>query len=516
MPDLIDTLKHDKMASDQDKHDLERMSQHLSYIIEQLNTIENAVGNSQLASFLQIHKTMMLLIEPHMGDLMESIKDFQTRHRHIESTVQADTKLASLVRLVLSGGLVIDALATVVIVIVFSKSIVGRLSIIADNFVRYASSKPLHPQLAGKDEISILDHKFHQLSTALSEAAAKDVAVFKSMPVGLITCNGNGIVEKLNPEAQNLLGTKTSEKCALEGFFTDSSDYQRVRDLLKQHKFDLMRVKLKRVGAPPFSAELSLSAFKHAGMTNYLIAFTDITQREEIERLRQEFVSIVSHDVRSPLTSIKACLALFDSGRGGPINDHGRNCLKLAMQESDRVMELTTDVLEMARIEAGTVSLDLEPCCVEFLMERAVDAVHLQAENKKIRFSIEPTDSEIVADPNRVIQILVNYLSNALKYSPAESEIKLFAVDSGEFVRINVRDQGCGIPSALLDKVFERFKQVKHEDSKRGAGLGLSICKLLAESHGGSVGVSSTENEGSTFWVNLPKAKATEGEELIA
>lgn len=508
LPDTITPLMKDKMASEQDKRELERMSQHLSYIIEQLNIVEQSVGNSQLSTFLHVHQTMFLQIKPHMGDLLESMNEFQVRHRHIANSNQADAQLASLVRLVLVGGLAVDVLATVAIVIVFSKSIVGRLAIIADNFARYASSKPLHPLLPGKDEISVLDNKFHQLSTALAEAAAKDAAVFASMPVGLITCNEDGIVETLNPEAKVLLGADASEQVSLETFFADQSDYQRVRDCLKEQKFHLTRVKLKRLGVQPFSAELSLSSFRHAGKISYLIAFTDISQREEIEKLRQEFVSIVSHDVRAPLTSIMACLNLFESGRGGTINDHGQKSLKLAKQESDRVIELTTDVLEMARLEASTVSLERERCCVEFLMERAVEAVRLQAETKNIQFSIEPTDLDIVADQNRTMQILVNYLSNALKYSSEDSEIKLYAEDCDEFVRINVRDWGCGIPRQYLSQVFERFKQVNEEDSKRGAGLGLAICKLLAESHGGSVGVSSGEGEGSLFWVSLPKAKA--------
>jgi PAS domain S-box-containing protein len=519
LPNTVNALKNDKMASDNDKRDLERMSQHFRYIIDQLNTVENAVGNASLATFVRIHQMLVLEIQPHMGDLMESLKMFEDRHRYIESSIAADAKLTSQVRLALSAGLVVDVLATVAIVIVFSKGIVARLAIIADNFVRYAIDKPLHPLLPGRDEISKLDHKFHDLSRALAEAAEKDVAVFRSMPVGLITYNEDGIVESLNPKAKDLLGADTEEKVSLETFFADRGEYQRIRDVLTQQSSDLARAQLKRTGAPPFPAELSLSTFRHAGRINYLLAFTDITHREEIERLRQEFVSIVSHDVRTPLNSIMACLALLESGRFVTTNEVGRKYLKLAMKESDRLVTLTTDLLQLARIEAGTITLDSERCCVEFLMERAVEAVQIQGENKNITFSITSTDLEIFADRNKTIQILVNYLSNALKYSPANTEIKLFAEDCGEFVRINVQDQGRGIPKNYLGKVFERFKQVKAEDPKLGTGLGLAICKLLAESHGGSVGVSSNEGEGSTFWVSLPKALATDNEngvDLIA
>ena len=168
-------------------------------------------------------------------------------------------------------------------------------------------------------------------------------------------------------------------------------------------------------------------------------------------------------------------------------------------------------MLDVDRLESGKFDLQPASVCVAELLEQAAEAVENFAQDQKVAIVIKPgaaeQDLHIFADGDRLIQVLVNLLSNAIKFSPPGSKVTLDSLDKKDFVEITVNDEGRGIPPEFIDTVFERFKQVKTSDSKnkRGAGLGLTICKAIVEKHGGKIGVTSQEGKGSTFWFCIPK-----------
>jgi signal transduction histidine kinase len=161
----------------------------------------------------------------------------------------------------------------------------------------------------------------------------------------------------------------------------------------------------------------------------------------------------------------------------------------------------------MARIEAGRLSCEVSEVFVDQLVTTAVNAVLPSADKKSIAIMIESVDKNysVKTAPDRVVQILVNFVSNAIKYSPENTDVVITTSKlDAELVRISVRDSGRGIPEDQLSMIFEAFQQVSREDRHKGTGLGLTICKMLAESLGARVGVESTVNKGSTFWLDLP------------
>lgn len=506
LPKLVNELRNDKRGSPQDIKEIQEMSNTASYVLAELERLRSGTQKGSPPELKVMLTTLDLGIWPHLNDFRELTKQFCARHNAVEHSVKNQLGISELVRMLVIDVFCVYIIGTILLVLGFSRGVVQRLSIIADNFLRFAGKRKLHSVQAGTDEISILDRQFHQLCDALSEASAKEQAVFANMPVGLISCYEQDIIEDVNPKVEQMMGAVAKGKRIYELLLNEAMDGPQLRQLVTGKSSGPCRVLFKSNDKRGFPGEVTVSRFQHSGQEKHLIAVLDVSEREKIERLRQEFVGIVSHDIRSPLSSIDACLTLFGQGVLGALNEKGDKCLGHAQQEIDRLMKLTSDLLDLTRIEAGHVRLSKSECSLVEIMEQAVESMRPAAEKRNLRLDFEPLELKVQADSDRVIQVLINFIANAIKYSPEGKCIKVYAEERGEFLRINVEDEGSGIPGEFQETIFERFKQVREEDSKQGTGLGLAICKLLAEAHGGNVGVVSIEGKGSTFWLDLPLA----------
>lgn len=251
----------------------------------------------------------------------------------------------------------------------------------------------------------------------------------------------------------------------------------------------------------------------HAGSIGAMVhAFRDVTAAREVEQMKSEFISTVSHELRTPLTSIKGATALLvdqignDSGTTGELLDMVRN-------NSERLLRLINDLLDATKLEAGKLAIRRRACEPKPLLERSASSMAGYAEEYgvMVRAEVAPGLAPIVADPDRVEQILSNLVSNAVKFSHRGDEVVVRARADGEFLRVDVADSGVGIAEDDLPLLFERFTQLEHgRRTGPGTGLGLAITKGLVEAHGGSISVSSRLGEGSTFTFALPFAKRAE------
>jgi len=244
-----------------------------------------------------------------------------------------------------------------------------------------------------------------------------------------------------------------------------------------------------------------------------VVTFQDVTERLAIEQMKDEFVSVVSHELRTPLTSIRGSLGLLASGVLTKAPEKAEAMIKIAVQNTDRLVRMINDILDIERLKSGRVSLEKRSCDLGDLMQQAGDVMEAMATTNNVKLVVEPQTVEIWADPDRILQVLTNLLSNAIKFSNPQGTVWLTAepAEDGESVRVAVRDEGRGIPVDKLQSVFERFEQVEVNDSKRkgGTGLGLAICQTIVEQHGGRIWVDSVMGHGSTFqFVLLTKARA--------
>ena len=246
----------------------------------------------------------------------------------------------------------------------------------------------------------------------------------------------------------------------------------------------------------------------------------DISQRREVERLKDEFISVVSHELRTPLTSIRGSLGLLAGGVLQTRPQQAQRMLQIAINNSDRLIRLINNILDIERIESGQVQMNKQICDVASLINSAVEVMQDMAQKAEVSLSVNSASAQIWADPDRMIQVLTNLLSNAIKFSPSGSTVWLTAevkedrksqprqgnFSATPYILFTVRDRGRGIPKNKLESIFGRFQQVDTSDSRKkgGTGLGLAICRSITQQHSGFIWAQSTENEGSTFYCQIP------------
>lgn len=246
------------------------------------------------------------------------------------------------------------------------------------------------------------------------------------------------------------------------------------------------------------------------GSGRYLIVFNDVSHRLEQEKRKSAFISTVSHELRSPLTSIKGAMGLLLSRSAGELPDKAQALLEIAHRNADRLILIINDILDLDKISNGQMDFDIKEVDLVDLLEEANNANAMLQQRFGVNVTLNGADEPVLfkTDPNRFIQVLTNLMSNAYKFSPPNGRIVLDIADLGEQVRVSVTDEGQGIPLAEQGKIFDRFADMTNSDraTKGGTGLGLSICKAIVENLGGTIGFDTEEGSGTTFYFNLPKA----------
>lgn len=237
-----------------------------------------------------------------------------------------------------------------------------------------------------------------------------------------------------------------------------------------------------------------------------LLIVRDVTQQRELERMKREFISIISHEIRTPLSSIRGALGLVATGVLDDDPQTAKEMLGIANNNIERLVRLVNDVLALNRLESGQVELKKQWCEAATLVQQAFSSVQNLAEANQVDLRSSTGTIQVWADPDWLVQVLVNLINNAIKFSPAGNTVSVHVEPQPQQVLFRVTDQGRGIPSEKLETIFGQFQQVNMSDSRQkgGTGLGLSICRLIVQLHGGRIWAESEFGRGSQFYFTLP------------
>lgn len=451
-------------------------------------------------------------IEKAMVETITALKEVNLSQHKTESSSPADLEnLRRLLNIVLASGIILNVLLAFWLATFFNRTTIRRLNRVLENTKRLAQAEPLNPTLDGSDEIADLDRVFHDMALSINEAARKERAVVENALDIICTIDSSQAFKSVNPAVERLLGYSQSE--LIDKPINAIIQYEQeksVEDSFQKAKQDgsatvfETRIKCKDGSL----VDLSWSIFWSELENRFFCVAHDITSRKELERMKQEFLAMVSHDLRTPLGTVQMFLDMLGAGIYGKLSESGNSAITTISGSVDRLVKLVNDLLTMEKIEAGGMEICPTPCSTSEILSKAVDSVTAIAQERNIDIRLDAAENiSLIADGDRIVQVLVNLLSNAIKFSPVQEQVIVSVIALPAQIEIKVTDRGKGIAPEFQEVIFHRFRQISATDSKlhEGAGLGLSICKSIVELHGGTIGIESDGNKGSCFWFHLPR-----------
>ncbi|MBA3995398.1 MAG: hypothetical protein C0469_17915 [Cyanobacteria bacterium DS2.3.42] len=416
---------------------------------------------------------------------------------------------------------VVNILSSLLMAVFFAARIKAPINHISNNLKLLSQNKPLLPALTMKDELGALDRLIHTVESELNNAHTKERALIEKAADLICSLDETGVFLTVNPMAARMLSiqpselvsTKLSELTILEDSFAAD---ELIRRSISSNDFQSAELTLRKTDGTTIETRWSCLWSDQEGSL-FCVAH-DITKEKELAQVKQDFMNMVSHDLRSPLSSVMVRLTMLIEGKQDELTTSFREEAESAVKSAEKLVGFIDDLLDFQKLSAGQMPLELKSHEAQTLVDEAVDLVKAYAKDRSIelKFDNEFAKVPLVCDGQKVVQVLVNLLSNAIKFSPARSVVQICVEHISESVRFSVSDEGPGVDADVRIAIFEPFQQTA-STQHQGTGLGLAICKMIVEAHGGSIGVAekmpsdsgetAQENvaKGSRFWFSIPE-----------
>lgn len=346
---------------------------------------------------------------------------------------------------------------------------------------------------------------------ALQESEEKYRLIFDSAPSGVVHYDNSGVITEFNERFSYIIGVDKANLANLS-LLKDTHDPELRQAILKtlQGKYGQYEGKSNALGGDK-DKDIRLHCrgieAEDGEILGGVAIMEDITEDKKVERLKSEFVSTVSHELRTPLTAIRGAVGLLNEGVAGKLSSEARKLTEISEVNTNRLLMLIDDILDISKIEVGELSYDFHLLDIRLFLEEVVRTMGTYAKQHNVKLVLKCSCSDVFvnADHDRLMQVMYNLLSNAVKFSPPNGKVIISMKCVGEGVKISVTDSGPGIPKEFQGVIFERFTQYDSSDSRRtgGTGLGLSIAKALVEKHSGRIDFE-TGKDGTTFYIILP------------
>lgn len=418
--------------------------------------------------------------------------------------------IAAFSLMLLTGFCVSGALA-----LLFARDIVERLERIADKARLLAAGKPVPLKGEGSDEIAMLDAIISDAASTLSDVRAREAVVLDNAADVIcsldsklrFTAVGEASSKIWRYSPDQLLGLSLLSVLAEDTIDRTHGAFSRLATASPDNSAATEGRVENRIRCSDGTYKDSIwtinwSAEKRA----YFCVVHDVTELRSVEKLKQHFLSVASHDLRAPLAAVNLNVSLLMDGKKGDISDGAKKELSRVQSSVERLSALVGELLELEKLEAGRLKLDLTAVAASDVCEAAKELLFGLAQKSNIKLSGPSGEALLIAEEKRMVQLLTNLLSNAIKFSPPDSTVWIEIVKLEKFAEIRIKDEGPGISVADRVLIFDKFRQSETAEtiSQKGTGLGLAIVRALAESHGGEVGVESELGKGSTFFVRIP------------
>lgn len=428
-----------------------------------------------------------------------------TRHRQ----EQIRTKQTMILLL----GFLANVAAGIALAIFYRINILQRIRRITGNTIALSKGESMQAELKGDDEIALVDKAFHEMNRQLIAASAREKALFDNASDVICVLDADLKFTRVNPVSKQhwgydpaeLLGQKLSVILSADELLRMEKSIAESRSTEQAVSFECgMKTR------DDIEKDMLWSLYWSAAESNLYCIVHDVSEQKKLEKAKAQFLTMISSNLKLPLHSIANALKNLVSERSKKMPELAVSKLSTTSTNVQRLVSLVDELLLMNEAEFGKLEIKKEICKVNETLQRAVQDLEALAETKQITLQIDSVDQEWSMDANRIIQVLVNLISNAIKFSSEGSKVVVSTERNSDVLLFKVTDTGRGIPEAQIKNVFEKFAQVQVSDGKRqaGTGLGLPICKQIVEEHGGEIGVDSVDGKGSTFWFRLPQGDA--------
>ncbi len=429
--------------------------------------------------------------------------------------------------------------------LIFAMNVGMRFRQLMYDTMSVSFGRPLGLPMEGDDELARLDQVVHSLATDLASTRQQERAMIDNTAEIICSLDETFRFTEVNPAITSRLGyDPDAVRGSLFQSFVHEQDRRVAYEALNRCKTEGREVEFEaRIqGKDERYRDMELVGNWSKQDQHVFLILRDVSARKEAERLKQEVIAMVSHDLRAPLSSLGITLDLILEGVAGDLNERGQRLVTVGRRSVASLIAIINDLLDIERFESTGFKLDYEESEPAQLVSDAVNTVLPEAESRKIRLVQECEEVDLTVDKERLQRVLQNLINNAIKFSPDEQEIKItcrtgkngagengdggkletgngngdgssnggdngttHSVEVGE-AEFRVADHGPGIPADKREAVFEKFRQVGtgSEGERKGTGLGLAICKSIVEAHGGRIGIDENEGGGSVFWFVVP------------
>jgi PAS domain S-box-containing protein len=395
----------------------------------------------------------------------------------------------------------------------FSRRLSGRLNQVRMNTVRFAAGQTLMNPLSGNDEIAQLDRAFQLASHQVEQAHRREKAVLDNTDEIICSFDEHLKIQAMNKASMAIIQENSDSMLGqhLAKMFVEKDRPQIVQGLNRQKELQQpFKIETQIERKDGLLIDVSLSASYLEQDKSFYASIHDITAAKALDRLRSEVSAMITHDLKSPLQSLKAYLDMLGQGKLGDLNEKGTRLLPLAERQTARMFDLIQSVLQLESLRSGRAQLAFARVDLTAIVKDSIAELQLLASDKSIEIKEQLDQMETSGESKWIKQIIDNVIANAINYSPPGSVIEVSMVEEKDFNQVIVKDQGPGMTETEKDLIFERFTRLQPaiETHTSGSGLGLTICLELMKLHNGYIEVKSAPSQGSAFVLAFPRLAA--------